>query len=304
MTSVDGETEVDSNIELERFWTWRGSTVRYGRFGEGPPVVLCHGTPWSSFVWRSVIDALRESWTVYAWDMVGYGQSDKPDGDVSLRAQGELLTALVEHWEIDSPHVVAHDFGGAVALRAHLIHHVAFSSLALVDVVALRPWGSPFFKLVADNADVFTELPSNIHEAVVREYIAGASSPGLRPEVLDRLVNPWLGQGQAAFYRQIAQADERHTAEFEPLLEQVAVPTLIVWGADDQWIPVDRVQRLESAIPGSISKVIDGAGHLIQEDAPAALTVTVDRWLAGQRLRRETGQGHSSITGRAKGDVK
>lgn len=267
---------------LDRTFDWLGSTVRHGRFGDGPPVVLCHGTPWSTFVWRSVIDALKSDWTVFAWDMVGYGQSDKPDGDVSLRAQGKLLTALIEHWGLERPHVVAHDYGGAVALRAHLIHEVAFSSLALVDVVALRPWGSPFFRLVAENAEVFAALPSNIHEAVVREYISGASSPGLRSDVLDQLVTPWLGAGQAAFYRQIAQADESYTAEFEPLLETVNVPTLIIWGADDAWIPLDRASRLESAIPGSTTKIIQGAGHLIQEDAPAAVTVAVHRWLQDQ----------------------
>lgn len=244
--------------------------------------MLCHGTPWSTFVWRSVIDALESDWTVFAWDMVGYGQSDRPGGDVSLRAQGELLAALIEHWGIDPPHVVSHDYGGAVALRAHLLHEVAFSSLALVDVVALRPWGSPFFQLVAEHADVFAALPSNIHEAVVREYISGASSPGLRSDVLDQLVAPWLGAGQASFYRQIAQADESYTAEFEPLLKEVSVPTFIIWGADDVWIPPDRAARLEAAIPGSVSTIIDGAGHLVQEDAPAAVTVAIDRWLRGQ----------------------
>lgn len=264
---------------------WHGSEVRHGRYGDGPPVVLCHGTPWSTYVWRSVIDALSTDWTVFVWDMVGYGQSDKPEGDVSLRAQGELFTALIEHWGLDRPHVVAHDYGGAVALRAHLIHEVDFSSLALVDVVALRPWGSPFFQLVADNPDVFAALPSNIHEAVVREYISGASRAGLRSDVLDQLVKPWLGEGQAAFYRQIAQADESHTAEFEPLLPTISTPTLIVWGADDEWIPLDRAHRLASQLPGSTTEIINGAGHLVQEDAPSALTLTMYRWLQQQQKR-------------------
>lgn len=219
---------------------------------------------------------------VFAWDMVGYGQSDKPDGDVSLRAQGELMAALIGHWGIDLPHVVAHDYGGAVALRTHLIHEVPFSSLALVDVVALRPWGSPFFQLVAENAEVFAALPSNIHEAVVREYVSGASSPGLRSDVLDQLVAPWLGAGQDAFYRQIAQADESYTIEFETLLESVSAPTHIIWGADDAWIPPDRASRLQAAIPGSTSTIIEGAGHLVQEDAPAAVAIAIHRWLHGQ----------------------
>ena len=166
---------------LAEEFDWRGSVVRWARNGDGPPVVLCHGTPWSSFVWRSTVDALRDHRSVYVWDMLGYGQSEMPDADVSLAVQGELLSALVEHWELERPDVVAHDYGGAVALRAHLLHGMRVNSLALVDVVALRPWGSPFFRLVHEHSAVFAVLPANLHEALLREYIAGASAPGCAP---------------------------------------------------------------------------------------------------------------------------
>ncbi len=226
-----------------------------------------------------MIDALKSDRAIYVWDMVGYGQSDKPDGDVSLATQGELLTALAGHWKVDAPDVVAHDYGGAVALRAHLLHGMQVSSLALINVVALRPWGSPFFRLVKDNADVFAGLPANLHQALLREYISGASAPGLRPEVLAGLVAPWLGAGQAAFYRQIAQADERFTAEVEPRNGDIGVPTLIVWGTADQWIPTDQAQRLAATIPNATLNLIEGAGHLIREDSPAELTLAIYRWL-------------------------
>lgn len=266
-------------VELAETFDWHGSIVRWSQFGQGPPVVLCHGTPWSSFVWRTTIEALRGTRSVYVWDMVGYGQSDMPDGDVSLGAQSELLSALVSHWELDAPDVVAHDFGGTVCLRAHLLHGMAVSSLALVDIVALRPWGSPFFKLVAQHPDVFAALPSNLHEALLREYISGASGPGLRPDVLDRLAAPWLDDGQAAFYRQIEQADEQFTADAECHYGDIDVPTLIVWGTADAWIPIDRAHRLASLIPNSIIEIIDGAGHLVQEDRPTEFTTIIRRWL-------------------------
>jgi pimeloyl-ACP methyl ester carboxylesterase len=87
---------------------------------------------------------------------------------VSLNVQGELLTDLLGHWGLDAPHVIAHDYGGAVALRAHLLHGARFASLALVDVVALAPWGSEFFGLVRDNHDVFTRLPAAVHAGALR----------------------------------------------------------------------------------------------------------------------------------------
>jgi pimeloyl-ACP methyl ester carboxylesterase len=268
-------------MRLTETFGWRGSNVRWRSFGDGPPVVLCHGTPWSSFVWRGVIGPLSTERTVYVWDMLGYGQSDKPNGDVSLAAQGELLADLIEHWRLDQPDVIAHDFGGAVTLRAHLLGNVSFRSIMLVDVVALRPWGSPFFRLVRNNVGVFVALPARLHEALIGEYISGASHAGLRTDVLEALVAPWLGDGQEAFYRQIAQADESYTAELEPLLGSISVPTAIVWGVEDTWIPVEQAHRLAAAIPGSTLTVIEGAGHLIGEDRPGAFAIEVDRWLRG-----------------------
>lgn len=268
-------------IQLTETYQWNGATIRWAHFGQGPPVILCHGTPWSSLVWRTVIESLSPERSVYVWDMIGYGQSDKADGDVSLGTQGELLAALVDHWGLETPDVVAHDFGGAVALRAHLLHGVEVRSLALIDVVALRPWGSPFFRLVAGHPEVFSALPPNLHEALIREYISSASGPGLRPEVLNALVEPWLGEGQAAFYRQIAQADERFTDEVEVLYGHIRVPALIVWGTDDRWLSTDHGQRLAEAIPHSKLQLVQGAGHLVQEDRPAELTNVIHRWLTG-----------------------
>ena len=267
-------------LELTEVFEWSGSIVRWSKFGSGSPVVVCHGTPWSSLVWRSTIDVLKQNHAVYVWDMIGYGQSDKPDADVSLATQGALLAALVGHWDLNSPDVVAHDFGGAVALRAHLLHGMPVGSFVLVDIVALRPWGSPFFRLVAQNADVFVALPSNLHEALLREYIRGASARGLSQVVLNELVAPWLNESQAAFYRQIAQADERFTAEIEPRYVDIQSPTLVVWGTADQWIPVDRAMRLADAIPNSTVLLVEGAGHLVQEDNPAELNAAIFQWLA------------------------
>jgi len=261
---------------------WHGRRVRWARRGTGPPVVFCHGTPWSSRLWAPFAEALSPEFTTYLWDMPGYGVSSKePDQRVSLDVQGELLHDLIAHWGLPAPHVVAHDFGGAVALRARLLGSAELSSLVLVDVVALGPWGSDFFRLVRDHADVFAALPAAIHEGAVRAYVAGASHRGLTPDQADMLVAPWLGaDGQAAFYRQIAQADEAYTREIEPLYPELDLPVLVVWGREDPWIPVDRAHRLAELIPGARLELVDGAGHLIQLDQPAALAAILHRWLA------------------------
>ena len=257
----------------ERFQTGAGA-IAWDRLGEGPPVVLVHGTPWSSWTWRRVARDLAQRFTVHVFDLLGFGASDKgPDQDVSLAGHGRRLAALLDHWSLDRPAVVAHDIGGAAALRAHLVHGRPVASLALLDVVALAPWGSPFYRLVGEHLSVFEQLPAAIHQGVLRAYVATAQTRPLDDEVESALIAPWLGaEGQSAFYRQIAQGDERDTDEIEPLYGQIAVPTLVVWGEADPWLPVARGRELARRIPGARLEVLAGSGHLVQEDEPAALT--------------------------------
>lgn len=260
-------------FELKREYAHSEGSVKYDVQGSGPPLVLVHGTPWSSFNWRHVIPALAGWFTVHFYDLIGYGQSEKRDGqDVSLATQNQVLAELLDHWELDSPFIVGHDFGGTTVLRTHLLGKRAFERIALIDPVALSPWGSPFFQHVNEHERVFQDIPAYIHEAIVSAYVQGATHKPMDPETLAGTIAPWLGPaGQRGFYRQIAQANQRFTDEVEPLYKTVTCPLLIVWGEEDQWIPIERGRQLHAAIPHSEFVPVANAGHLVQEDAPATL---------------------------------
>lgn len=248
--------------------------VRWASFGEGEPVVLLHGTPFSSFIWRDIAQALASTRKVYVWDMLGFGQSAMHDGqDVSLAAQGRIFADLLSRWGLSEPRVVAHDVGGAVALRAALIGGVIFRHLTLIDAVSISGWGNGgFFQTIRENSEVFAQLPEWATEALIESKIRTASHLGLRPEVLKSYLGNWRGvQGQAAFYRQYAQASEAHTDEFQDKLAVMPLPVRIVWGREDQWLPLHYAERLHSLLPHSELAVIDGAGHAVQEDAPGKL---------------------------------
>ncbi|MFD3653224.1 alpha/beta fold hydrolase [Streptomyces sp. NPDC058620] len=268
---------------LDRTFTSSSGEVRWAALGpeEASPVVLVHGTPFSSYVWRGVARALAQDHRVHVWDLPGYGASEKyAHQDVSLRAQAVVLTELLGHWGLREPAVVAHDFGGCAALRAHLLHGARFRRLALVDPVALAPWGSPAYRLLGSRPEVFGQLPPGLHRALVKEYVGSASHAGLHPDVLDRLVEPWCTEdGQPAFYRQIAQNDQRFTDEIQERYGELELPVLICWGTEDTWIPVARGHELAGLIPGAVLHLVPGAGHLVQEDAPAELTAALTGFL-------------------------
>jgi 3-hydroxyisobutyrate dehydrogenase-like beta-hydroxyacid dehydrogenase/pimeloyl-ACP methyl ester carboxylesterase len=262
---------------LERRWRSEAGVVAYDVLGSGEPVVLVHGTPSSSYLWRHVARALARSHTVHLYDLPGYGSSEMSEGqDVSLGAQGRVLRSLLEHWGLKRPTIVAHDFGGATTLRAHLLEQCEFERIVLLDPVALAPWGSPFFRLVRENVEVFQQLPAAIHRAVVAAYLRGAFHRPMSDAQLAPFLRPWHGDvGQRAFYRQIQQADQRFTDDIEPLYGEIRAPVDILWGADDAWIAPETAARLQSRIPGSTLRLIDSAGHFLQEDAPAAVSEAI-----------------------------
>lgn len=245
-------------------------------------VVLCHGTPWSAAVWMPVARTLRRTHRVFLWDMPGYGASiGAADQQVDLVSQRQRLSALFDRWELERPHVVAHDIGGAVALGAHLLEDVDYASLYLLDIVTLDPWGSPFFRLVAQNEVVFSALPQPLHVALVREYICGAGGSGLDTAWIDELARPWsTEQGQVAFYRQIARLTPEHTRPIVARLRQVRCPVRIGWGGKDPWIPADQATELASLLPESTEVMFfPDAGHLVPLEAASALTTDLLDWL-------------------------
>lgn len=120
------------------------------------PVVLVHGTPWSSYNLRHLIEALAKDFTVYYYDRLGYGQSDKTLGDVSLGIQNRVLAGFLDHGQLERPAIIGHDFGGATVLRTHLLNGRDFERLVLIDPVAISPWGSPFFRHVQRHEAAFS----------------------------------------------------------------------------------------------------------------------------------------------------
>jgi pimeloyl-ACP methyl ester carboxylesterase len=272
---------VTDRWNLQESFAFEGQRVRYGVVGEGPPLVLVHGTPFSSVVWRRIAPHLARRRRVFYFDLLGYGRSEMRDGqDVSLGVQNRLFAALLDHWGLERPDVVAHDVGGATALRARLLNGSRYRTLSLIDPVALAPWGSPFVRHVRRHEAAFADLPNYIHAAILPAYLSGAAYRPLSIEAVTLYVEPWSSAvGQAAFYRQIAQMDQRYTDEVEARYGEIDCPTLILWGENDAWIPIERGQVLASRISNAIFRAIPDAGHLVQEDAPEAIVAALLEFL-------------------------
>ncbi|HTV67473.1 MAG TPA: alpha/beta hydrolase [Rhizobiaceae bacterium] len=260
--------------------------VAAGQAGDGPPLVLAHGWPWSSFSWHRIIPRLARRYRVHWYDMPGYGRSTMRAGQrTGLDVQGAVFVEMLAHWRLDRPPdlplVIAHDMGGATTLRAHLLHGAEFERYVLMNVVAMRPWGSDFFTHVGRHVEAFLGLPPHIHRALVEAYIKGALVNAIDQGDFEQLAAPWLSEeGRTSFYQQFAQADEKFTAEIEPLFGKIRCPVKIIWGEDDPWIPLARGKALHALIPDAEWETLLGVGHLPQLEAAEVVMERVEAFLA------------------------
>ncbi|MGM1018508.1 MAG: alpha/beta fold hydrolase [Actinomycetota bacterium] len=259
---------------LSEQWDAGDGDVRWGVFGEGEPLILLHGTPFSSYIWRDIVPVLARDHAVYVWDMLGFGASSKTPADISLRRQASIFVDLLRHWGLSSPRVIAHDVGGVVALRAHLLHDVDFRSLKLIDAASVAGWGSGgFFQAVRTHPEAFSALPDWASAALIEAKIRSGSHEGLRGEALAMYTAQWASpEATLAFYRQYAQGGEEHTDDLQHLLPSMTIPLHIIWGARDEWLDLDYARRLVDTLPPSTRfSVIEGAGHMVPEDRPGEL---------------------------------
>ncbi|KAL8761378.1 MAG: hypothetical protein Q9184_002497 [Pyrenodesmia sp. 2 TL-2023] len=286
-------------FDYDIHWTSLGNTAV-------PPLIFVHGTPWSSHVWHSYALSLSHYFRVYLFDNPGFG--DSPLGkpihaetiskevalDADLAQQSEVFAALYKFWAQDwqeskGAHVVAHDHGGLMSLRANLLHGCDFRSLCLIDVVALGPFGQPLFKLVAENEGVFTALTGPVFEGVVESYIRDAAHKELGRETMDALKKPWISseEGRKGFVRQMVQANSRSTEEVEGRYHEVGenIPVRIIWGKEDEWIPAETALRLKEKLNAEDVVMIEGAGHLVMYDQPGRLGIELGWWLSKNEYR-------------------
>lgn len=244
--------------------------VAYEVFGEGPPVVLVHGTPSRSYLWRHVAPALADRFSVYVYDLPGFGDSEPSEGqDVSLAAQGRALAELIEAWGLEAPAVVGHDIGGGIVLRAHLLQGVRVRSIALLDAVVLTPWGTQALKHVKEHLGAYRTMPTGVFEAYVAARLKETTERPMDKGAFEAYLSQWRGaKGQEAYLRKDEALVERDTAEVEPLLGSVRVPVQILWGEKDAWVDPSEAKILAGKLPGAGLEFVAGAGHFVMEDAP------------------------------------
>lgn len=240
--------------------------------GTGAPVVLVHGTPSHSYLWRGVAPQLqRAGHRVVAYDLLGYGLSERPlDRDTSVTAQAGLLAGLLDVLDISSAAVVGHDIGGAVAQVLAVGAPQRVSSLLVVDTVSFDSWPSATWRTVIDdNADQRYVRDEAAFTSMLSTQLQATVTRPMTCEILAAYLAPHRGRrGRASFFdHQVRHYDSAHTQVLTPRLPALPMPVHLLWGRDDRWQPVAYAEKLHELVPDSTLTVTDG-GHFLPEDDP------------------------------------
>jgi pimeloyl-ACP methyl ester carboxylesterase len=260
--------------------TTSGGEMAFSDDGLGPAVLLLHGFPWTSHVWRALIPALTARHRVIALDLLGLGGSAKPaDVPLGLDAQAAYAGELLDALDVDRVAVIGHGTGGGVAQLLAVDRHEV-EALVLIDTtvtgtagIAWEPGGDPASgadPAAAIRARVRTDmLDRDLPEADVQAYLAPWADPAAVP----------------AFARWANAVDTVALARAEAAMPTWHLPVMILWGEDDGLIPPEAGERLNEAIRSSAFGLVPGCGHLLPEDAPETIFPIIAEYLRANYLR-------------------
>ncbi|MGH2487446.1 MAG: alpha/beta fold hydrolase [Ktedonobacterales bacterium] len=255
-------------------------------------IVLIAGLWLDGSAWDDVLPALDASGrAVYAFDMLGFGQSEYPwPSDTSIWGHADCLAMALRRLELEDIVLVGIGVGAAVAqVLATRLYREGVGKLVLINSYAYGYAFAPDWPLPEMEKRHDPEAPKHTPlDAILSDLRATLAHGSARPRFLagsrlDAYINEWNSEiGKEMLFQHVRLMIPNYTNSVGSDLKKLRVPVLLVWSANDTVTPAPLGERMQREIPGSRLETIPDAGHLLLEDAPDALArVLVD--FAGAR---------------------
>jgi pimeloyl-ACP methyl ester carboxylesterase len=269
----------------QRVITVDGNRVVHRVAGEGPVLLLVHGLAGCAATWRHVFAPLAERFTVIAPDLLGQGESDKPRAEYSLDFHVDTLRDLLDALGHERATLVGQSLGGGVVMQMAYQLPERCERLVLVDSggfgrevsVILRMLALPSSELLFPF--VCTPLLRDAGRRVATWLgRAGARSTPAREEIWRSYASLADAESRHAFFRSLRDVIEpsgQAVSALARLQHAARIPTLILWGARDPFIPVSHARIAHAAIPGSRLVIFEGVGHYPHCEAPERFVETI-----------------------------
>ena len=252
--------------------------------GHGAPVLLLHGEPTSSFLWRNIVPQLPGR--KIAPDLFGFGRSDKPEdvGWYSYDRHVDSIARLVEELDLRELTLVVHDWGGPIGLRVAVEDPRRIERLVILNTGI--GGGTPPSETWLRFREVVRQLGGALD---IGRLVEAGTAQGLSDEVRETYDAPFptpeSKAGVLAFPELVpTDLDHPNTGPMNRVLEALTrweMPALVVWGAEDTVLPFRFARRFVELIPGARGPVlIEGASHFLQEDKPDEVAAAIREFIA------------------------
>ncbi len=272
--------------------TLPGGKICCVRAGHGPAITLLHGIPLSLATWRHTVAGLAKHATVVAFDLRGFGQSDKPPGDYSPDTHARVLEQVLDSLGLHTTTLIGSSYGCAPALQFALSRPERVERLVLINSVGYPAHQHSIERLLrigliaglTKSALRFSPLGRTLFASRLRQSYARPESVTVDDADAYYALLRRDG-GEASFLATLRQFDE---AELARRLPEITHQTLIIWGEHDRVLPVSVGRRLQAALHHSRLEVLPGCGHLPHEEAPDRVNALIKTFLehdAPQQLR-------------------
>jgi 3-oxoadipate enol-lactonase len=244
--------------------------IAYDAVGSGPPIVFLHGVGSNRQTWRAQLEGFSATQTAVAIDARGYGGSwTKPD-TVSMARFAADTAAVIQAVGLGRAHVCGLSMGGIVALHLWRDHPQVVLSLVLADSWAWHPAAA------AGQDARLAAIDANDMASLARTRMPAVYGPGAAPLLVRRGVETFASLDKSVY--RAASAD-LWGVDMRSVASSVTVPTLVLVGEHDAIAPPHLSRELAGLIPGAQLVVIPDAGHLPNEENPAAFNHAIRTFL-------------------------
>ncbi len=266
-----------------RFIDIDGLRVHYRDEGSGMPVVLLHGTAASLHTWEGWTEELKSDYRVIRMDLPAFGLTGPNKAqDYSSPAYTKFLDAFLTALNIDSCYLAGNSLGGRIAWEYCWRYPGKVRKLILVDAAGYRLPGDPepslgfrLARMPLLNHIVRYFTPRSLMEKSLREVYGDDEK--VTTELIDRYYDMMRREGNRdAFIARARHDFTDNTAK----LSTIDIPTLLLWGDGDIWIPLTHAEKFRKDLPNATLVVYKGAGHIPMEELPEQTVADAKIFLA------------------------
>jgi haloalkane dehalogenase len=250
----------------------------------GPVALFLHGYPTSSYLWRNVLPAASAAgYRAIAPDLPGFGDSP-PDRPGTWERQIDAVERFRTELGLDRLVLGVHDWGGLIGLRWACDHAGAIEALVITDTGFFSDGRWHGMAKTMRTEGEGEQLVENINRELLGAAMAQLS-PGMGEDAVSEYWKAFADPDRRASHLELYRSgDFAKIAPYEGRLDALGVPTLIVWGARDEFAPVGGAHRFHKRIEGSRLVVLEEAGHYVMEDDPGRVADEIGRFL--EEVRR------------------